>query len=183
MQKYLITSQEYGTNTPELFCNKLYEKFTKYKPTYALYRDKENPSYAFFAEKFVEICAGFESIKSFIHQDVDLAKKLNITGVHLTSKQFGEIGYAKSLGLEVIISTHLHEEVFKAHQLGADAVTYSPIFASPNKGEPKGVDDLIELLSKCSIKVFALGGVVDESHIDMLRDTNVYGFASIRYFY
>lgn len=166
-----------------LFCHELREKFIKHKPTYALYRDKENLSYDFLAKKFVEVCAQFESIKSFVHQEVKLAKKLNATGVHLTSKQFDEISYAKSLGLEVIVSTHLHDEVLRAEQLGADAVTYSPIFASPNKGEPKGVDDLRELLSKCNIKIFALGGVVNESHVNSLQDVNVYGFASIRYFY
>lgn len=182
MKKYLITSKDFYTDDHAVFGLILYEKFTKHLPEYALFRDKENPNYDLLAIEFMRICNQFDLIKSFIHQDVDLAKKLNATGVHLTSGQFGEIGYAKSLGLEVIVSTHSHKEVLEAQQLGANAVTYSPIFASPNKGKPKGLGDLMELLSKCNIKVFALGGVVNKSQIDSLRDSSTYGFASIRYF-
>ena len=183
MQKYLITSREFYTDTPAIFRNILHEQFREHMPTYALYRDKSNPNYAIQAAHFVEVCTQFGTIKSFIHQHVNLAKELNATGIHLTSKQFDEIKYAKKIGLEVIISTHTHEEVLKAQKLGADAVTYSPIFASPAKGEPKGIDDLKELLNKCKIKVFALGGIIDNLHVEKLEDTKAYGFASIRYFY
>jgi len=151
-------------------------------PTYALYRDKLNPNYNMQAAHFVEVCSKFEKIKSFIHQDVSLAKELNAAGVHLSSKQFDEISSAKDSGLEVIISTHTHKEVERAQKLGVDAVTYSPIFESPGKGEPKGVDDLNELLGVCSINVFALGGIIEASHVDIIQKTKAYGFASIRYF-
>ncbi|MCW8953505.1 MAG: thiamine phosphate synthase [Sulfurimonas sp.] len=183
MNKYLITSREFYTDTPSIFCNILHEQFTQHLPDYALYRDKSNPNYDIQAAHFVEVCSQFDNIKSFIHQDVSLAKELNAVGVHLTSKQFEEIQHAKSLGLQVIISTHTHQEVSRAQMLGADAVTYSPIFYSPGKGEPKGIEDLKELLSKTNIKVFALGGVVEELHVKMLEETEVHGFASIRYFY
>jgi len=183
MKKYLITSQEFYTDTPALFRDKLHEQCKKHMPEYALYRDKSNSNYNRQAAHFVEVCSQFENIKSFIHRDADLAKELNAVGVHLTSIQFDTIEYAKSLGLEVIISTHTHEEVLKAEELGADAVTYSPIFSSPGKGTPKGVDDLKVLLRKCSINVFALGGIVEEEEVQMIEKTAAYGFASIRYFY
>jgi thiamine-phosphate pyrophosphorylase len=183
MRKYLITSREFYTDTPAVFRNILHEQFAKHMPDYALYRDKSNPNYDIQAAHFVEVCSQFQGIKSFIHRDADLAKELNATGVHLTSTQFDKIEYAKSLGLEVIISTHTHDEVLKAQMLGVDAVTYSPIFASPAKGEPKGIDDLKELLSKCSVKVFALGGIVTEEQVSEIEKTQAYGFASIRYFY
>ena len=183
MQKYLITSREFYTDTPAVFRSILRNQFITHLPHYALYRDKTNPHYDTQAEDFVEVCSQFEGIKSFIHQKVDLAKRLGANGVHLTSKQFDEIEYAKESSLEVIISTHTHEEVLKAQELGADAVTYSPVFTSPGKGEPKGIEDLKELLKKCDIKVFALGGIVEESQIEEVEKTDVYGFASIRYFY
>jgi len=183
MKKYLITSREFYTDTPAVFRNILHEQFKKYMPDYALYRDKSNPNYNIQAAHFVEVCTQFQSVKSFIHRDSDVAKELNATGVHLTSTQFDQIEYAKSLGLEVIISTHTHDEVLKAQKLGADAVTYSPIFASPGKGEPKGLEDLRELLNKCTVKVFALGGIVEEEQIAEIEKTTSYGFASIRYFY
>jgi len=182
MKKYLITSREFYTDTPAIFRNILHEQLKEYLPDYALYRDKSNPNYAIQAAHFVDTCKQFENIKSFIHQNIDMAKELDATGVHLTSKQIDLITEAKAKGLEVIVSTHTKDEVLLSQKLGADAVTYSPIFLSPNKGKPKGIDDLKELLDVANIKIFALGGVVEEKQIKKLKETNVYGFASIRYF-
>ncbi|MBL0708771.1 MAG: thiamine phosphate synthase [Sulfurimonas sp.] len=183
MQKYLITSREFYTDTPAIFRNILHEQFCEHLPTYALYRDKSNPNYDIQASHFVEVCSQFETIKSFIHQDIELAKKLNASGVHLTSKQFEKIEVAKELGLEVIISTHSYKEVQKAQSLGADGVTYSPIFTSPNKGVPKGVEDLKRLVSRCDIDIFALGGIITQKQVQEIESSKAYGFASIRYFY
>ncbi|MEA1891939.1 MAG: thiamine phosphate synthase [Campylobacterota bacterium] len=183
MQKYLITSREFYTDTPAVFRSILHEQMQIHRPNYVLYRDKSNPDYDLQAEYLVQVCSQFEDVKSFIHQKPDLAKELNATGVHLTSRQFDKIEYAKRLNLEVIVSTHTHEEVLKAQKLGADAVTYSPIFRTPSKGKAKGIDDLKQLLSRSNIKVFALGGVVESEQVKMLEESRVYGFASIRYFY
>lgn len=182
MKKYLITSKEFYTNNSESFCSILQKQFKKHKPHYALYRDKLNKNYDKQAADFVKTCSEFENIKSFIHQNTKLAKELNATGIHLTSTQFEEIESAKELGLEVIVSTHTYMEVLQAQKLGADAVTYSPIFSSPGKGEPKGIDDLKKLLNICDIKVFALGGIVEKAQTDLIAKTKAYGFASIRYF-
>jgi len=183
MERYLITSREFYTDTSAVFRSILHEQLQEHLPSYVLYRDKSNPDYDSQAEYMVQVCSQFENVKSFIHQKPALAKDLNATGVHLTSKQFDKIKEAKALGLEVIISTHTHEEVLKAELLGADAVTYSPIFTTPGKGEAKGIDDLKELLTKCTVKVFALGGIVEEEQVKKIEDTKAYGFASIRYFY
>ena len=84
--------------------------------------------------------------------------------------------------MEVVISTHTHDEIYIAEAMGADYVTYSPIFATPNKGEPKGVEDLKEIVNMTDIAIFALGGIVSEKEVDALRENGVFGFASIRYF-
>jgi len=183
MQKYMITSREFYTDTPAVFRAILHEQMQIHQPSYVLYRDKSNPDYDSQAEYLVQVCSQFENVKSFLHQKPTLAKELGATGVHLTSKQFHMIKEAKELGLEVIISTHTHKEVLEAQELGVDAVTYSPIFASKGKGEAKGVDDLKELLAKCNVKVFALGGIVSDTEVKEIAKTSAYGFASIRYFY
>ena len=178
-----MTSREFYGDTSGEFCLNLCNQIEKHKPDFILYRDKGAQNYGEIAATFVAECKKFENIKSFLHQESALAKKLGASGVHLTSTQFDRVAEAKEMGLLVIISTHTHEEVLRAQMLGADAVTYSPIFASPNKGEPKGVEDLKELLEMCEIKVFALGGIVTGEHIAMIEETKAYGFASIRYFY
>jgi thiamine-phosphate pyrophosphorylase len=183
LEKYLITSREFYTDTPAVFRKILHEQLQEHLPSYALYRDKTNPNYTLQAEHFVEVCAQFEGVKAIIHSDVELAKKLYAYGVHLTSKQSHKIEEAKALGLKVIVSTHTKEEVLKAEALGADYVTYSPIFATPNKGEPKGVEDLKQLLKVTNIKVFALGGIITKEQVAMIEESGAYGFSSIRYFY
>ena len=183
MKKYLITSREFYTDTPAIFRNILHEQIAEHMPEYALYRDKSNPNYDIQAAHFVEVCKQFDSVKGFIHRDISLAKKLGATGVHLTSTEFEKIKEAKEKSLEVIISTHTFDEVFMAEKLGADAVTYSPIFTSPGKSAAKGIDNLKELLEKTDIKVFALGGIITQKEIEQIEQTKSYGFASIRYFY
>lgn len=183
MQKYLITSEEFYGATPELFRSKLHSQLKKHKPSYALYRDKTNTNYDELAAVFADVCKEYRGLKCFVHQDIFLAKKLGVSGVHLTSLQFEEIAEAKKMGLLVIVSTHTKEEVLRAEKLGADAVTYSPIFASPDKGEPKGVEELKKILEVSDIRVFALGGIVTKEHIEMIEQSRAYGFASIRYFY
>ena len=182
MHSYLITSREFYTDTPAVFRSILHKQLQIHMPTYALYRDKSNPDYDIQADYHVQVCSQFENVKSFIHQKPDLAIKLGAVGVHLTSNQFDKIKYSKELGLEVIISTHTHSEALYAQRLGADAVTYSPIFNSPAKAEPKGVKDLADLVTKTEIKIFALGGIINREQVEEIKRSEAYGFASIRYF-
>jgi thiamine-phosphate pyrophosphorylase len=183
MQKYLITSPEFYTDSPAIFQIKLNEQILKHKPDYILYRDKQTVRYKEVAKVFLNVASQYKNIRAFLHTDVKLASALNAYGVHLPSTAFDKIKEAKALGLKVIISTHTQEELVNAERLGADYVTYSPIFVTPNKGEPKGVEDLKTLLTQTQIKVFALGGIVKQKEVESVEKTTVYGFASIRYFY
>lgn len=170
IKNYLITSK------PSFI------QLKKHLPAFALYRDKETSEYSFHAENFVQMCKSIPNLKAFLHQDYLLADSLNASGVHLTSLQFDEITKAKELGLEVIVSCHTKEDVDKVEKLGATYVTYSPVFDTPNKGEPKGVEDLKNLVDSTSLKVFALGGIITDAHVNEVETSGAYGFASIRYF-
>jgi thiamine-phosphate pyrophosphorylase len=183
MKSYLITSQSFYTDKRDRFREKLQTQLQKHQPEFALFRDKETAYYESLAQEFLDVCAAFKGTKAFLHRDIELAMRLNATGVHLSSDMFGEIATAKHAGLEVVVSTHTLEDVLFAQNAGADYVTYSPIFASPNKGEPKGVEDLKALLEKVDIKVFALGGIINEEQINAVNKAGAFGFASIRYFY
>jgi len=183
MKKYLITSPEIYTDKCKNFKKILKKQVEKHLPDFILFRDKVHQNYDELAKCFVDTCKELNhGMKCLIHQDVDLAHILEVDGVHLTSKQFSQIQRAKKFGLYVIVSTHTHDEVLEAQNLGADAVTYSPIFYSPNKGIPKGIEDLQALLELCDVKVFALGGIVSDMELKALESTQVYGFSSIRYF-
>ncbi|MGD9969382.1 MAG: thiamine phosphate synthase [Sulfuricurvum sp.] len=182
IQSYFITDPKYyGQDQPTLQ-TLLENVYRKGIPDFALYRDKVNPTYETFAQIFIKVSRQHAVSRILLHGDYVLAHELGANGVHLTSTQFDSIMEAKRLGLYVIISTHTHDEALNAKRLGADAITYSPIFASPGKGEPKGLEDLKELVATINIPVFALGGIVTEEQIKAVEECGVYGFASIRYF-
>ncbi len=182
MKKYLITDPKYYDNSKEKFKNYLKTIYLNHKIDYACFRDKENKNIEELADIFLKISQEFKIKKILINSDISLAKSAGFFGVHLSSKQFDEISCAKNKNLFVIISTHSKEEVLKAEILGADAVTFSPIFATPNKGKPKGERELANLVSLQDIKIFALGGIINEIEVKKCKSSGVYGFASIRYF-
>ena len=182
MKSYLITDpSSYGTASDALEAS-LNNVFTKTIPDFALFRDKQTSEYSTLAQTFVTISREYKIPHVLLHGDYVLAYELKADGVHLTSTQFEEITEAKRLGLYVIISTHTHKEAIRAQELGADAITYSPIFPSPNKGEPKGLEDLKEIVDKIRVPIFALGGITTDEQINAVEECGVYGFASIRYF-
>lgn len=182
MRAFLITSPEYYTHNTTTFREKLFYVLEQHKPYAAIYRDKENPNYKALAEIFLEVCHEL-GVKAYLHADVALASSLKADGVHLTSSQFDAIKKAREAGLLCGISAHTIDDLKRAELLGANYATYSPIFASPNKGEPKGIEALKEAVERTYMPVVALGGIVEAWHVEEVAKTGAYGFAAIRYFY
>jgi len=185
---YSITDPEFFGKTPKQLEISLHKLFQNHTPDFICFRDKTNYSSNTYhdnlAETFINTIKTINPAKTkiFINTHFHLAKKLNFDGVHLTSKQFTEIEEAKSLGLEVIISTHNNNDIQLAMKYNTDYVTYSPIFTTPNKGNPKGLEDLKETVDTMPLKIFALGGIVTKNHVEQIKNSGAYGFASIRYF-
>jgi thiamine-phosphate pyrophosphorylase len=182
MKTYLITDPSYYGSTPDSLESALDVIYSHNFPDFALFRDKQTSNYRTLAHTFITLSRQYQIPHVLLHGDYALAHELKADGVHLTSTQFDAIIEAKSMGLYVIISTHTHDEALKAQDLGADAITYSPIFASPGKGEPKGLEDLKEIVDKIRVPIFALGGITTQEQIHAVQEAGAYGFASIRYF-
>jgi len=147
-----------------------------------VYRDKSTLNYMQNAEKFINEAKKYSFSKILLHSDYTLAHNLKADGVHLTSMQFDSIAKAKKIGLFVIVSTHSLDEALKAEYLGADMITFSPIFVTPNKGEPKGIKELNRVASNLSIPIIALGGIITDKHLFLCQKSKAKGFASIRWF-
>lgn len=175
IKSYLITDPRLFGKTPNTLVESLSVAIEKHSPDYICLRDKTASDYESLALAVIKLHS-----QVLLHSDVDLAIKLGAFGIHLTAAQFDEISRAKEAGLFVIASTHSYEEAVKAKE--ADAITYSPIFHSPNKGIPKGLEDLKEITGKINTKIFALGGILSAEQIKQVETCGVYGFASIRYF-
>lgn len=147
------------------------------------YRDKNSSIYSENAKLFIEKAKKFNFNKILLHSNYKLAYKLKADGVHLNSKSFNDIPFAKKLNLFTIVSTHSLEDAKYVKSLNGDMITFSPIFSSPNKGEGVGLEKLLELTQKVDIPVIALGGITTKEKIKLVKENGAIGFSSIRYFY
>ena len=147
-----------------------------------LYRDKQNFNYMYDAKAVVEAARAYPFSKVLLHRDMWLVPTLEADGVHLSGTQRADIPKAKSMGLFVLYSAHSLEDARDAQKFGADMVTLSPVFESPDKGEALGLDILQNVCRSLNIPVIALGGVTDNAKIEAVERAGADGFASIRYF-
>ena len=147
-----------------------------------VYRDKSTSIYRENADRFINEARRYSFVKILLHSDYKLAYKIGADGIHLKSTQQSNIVEAKALGLFVVISTHTLQEVLQAQELGADMVTFSPIFATPNKGKPKGLKELNRVASMTTVPLIALGGIITKEQIVLCQENGADGFASIRWF-
>lgn len=116
---------------------------------------------------------GASGSKILVNDRADVAIAARADGVHLPAQAPLET----LPGLIVARSCHTEEEVRTAK---ADFVTFSPVFASPGKGEPVGLD---ALRSACRypVPVFALGGITRQNAAACI-EAGAAGIAGIRLF-
>ena len=178
MERYFITDPSYYDSLRS-FEEYLTSVYKNNQINFSCFRDKTGKTTEPYIELFLKISQRFGIKKTILNSSIDE----RFYGVHLTSKQFDLIPKAKEKNLFTVVSTHSFDEIKEVKNLGADAITFSPIFSTPNKGEPKGVDELIKAVKlSYPLKCFALGGIVSKEHIEMIKVANPFGFASIRYF-
>lgn len=182
IKQYLITDPAFYTSTPTEVVQKLLHVKAKHQPDYICLRDKQTSDYTSLAKVVAKASLEDKKTKLYLHTDFKLAYELGCAGVHLPSNALHVIENAKALGLEVIVSTHTLEEALEAEKRGADAITFSPIFATPNKGTPLGLEKLKEINDRIRVKCFALGGIINTDQVKACEGVGVYGFASIRFF-
>ena len=182
MKTYLITDPHYYTTTPKTFQEALNRSLIKYTPDFVCFRDKTDGNKTDLLNIFLRETEN-RHIKRLINGSLKNAVRHSFDGVHLQGSQYGLIAKAKDFGLLVITSCHSAKEALEALSFGSDFITLSPVFDSPGKGVPFGINgftDILETIDKT--KVFALGGIDDNEKAAMVEKLGVFGFASIRYF-
>ncbi len=121
--------------------------------------------------------------KLLVNGRADIALAAGADGVHLPADGLPADVVRRSFPSDFLIgvSTHSVEEGFTAKANGADFATFGPVFESPGKGRPQGVEELTrvcELLD--TFPVIALGGI-DESNYRNVLEAGASGFAAIRF--
>lgn len=174
MIKYAITDPRFYGDLPDL------AKFAKLKEAdFILYRNKTSQNYIHEANFFMKFATKIEA-KFIIHNDIDLALKLNAHGVHFSSNNLKNISKAPS-NLIKFASVHDENEIKKAQFYGANYLVFSPIFDTPNK-KAVGLNALKIALSLTKLPIIALGGILTQAQIQAVLNVGAIGFASIRYF-
>ncbi|HEX8289147.1 MAG TPA: thiamine phosphate synthase [Pyrinomonadaceae bacterium] len=117
-----------------------------------------------------------------VNDRADIAFAANADGVHLTSASLSADVIRRVFPQDFIVGVSAHSlaEVQKAKLQKADFAVFSPIFSTPNKGEPVGLRKLREVFERVKpFPVLGLGGINETNYESVLEIAD--GFAAIRF--
>jgi len=123
------------------------------------------------------------STRILINERFDIALAAGADGVHLTSTSMPieRVRPAVPSGFIVGVSTHSPDEVVAAKDSGADYAMLGPIFQTPGKGDPIGLEEFERVCrSVTPFPVVAVGGI-DASNEAAVIEAGAAGVAAIRY--
>ena len=121
--------------------------------------------------------------KLIINDRVDVALAVDADGVHIGSQSLPTYKVRKLLGEKRLIGVSCHNQIqaIAAQEMGADFITFGPVYFTPSKapfGEPVGPEKLKLVAEMLQIPVFALGGIKLQNCAEVLT-TGVRGIALI----
>jgi thiamine-phosphate pyrophosphorylase len=126
--------------------------------------------------------AAERGILILIGNDPELARITGADGVHWSERSIGQLHHRRARGdLRVFTAAaHSPAALRRAAAAGADAVFYSPVFASlsPSAGRPKGHLAASALARSTQTQIIALGGVNNRS-AKRLKGLGFFGIASV----
>jgi thiamine-phosphate pyrophosphorylase len=120
--------------------------------------------------------------KLLINDRLDVALACGADGVHLPSNRAPVAAYRSiaPAGFIISVACHSQQDVERAAAEGANLAVLAPIFATPDKGPPIGLDAL-QRAARIGIPVLALGGIT-LPNASLCRTAGAAGIAAIRLF-
>ena len=118
-----------------------------------------------------------------VNERFDIAMAAGADGVHLRSDSMSpaDIRSVTPRGFVIGVSTHSAAEVVAARDGSADFAVLGPVFVTPGKSVPIGLDGLRKACELAgSFPILALGGI-DASNAGSVIDAGAAGFAAIRF--
>ncbi|EKQ55398.1 MULTISPECIES: thiamine phosphate synthase [unclassified Clostridium] len=134
----------------------------------------------------------YTNIKIIINSNIDVARKVDADGVHLSFNNFIAVANSieqcsKKLANQKVdnfeakgnnykiykligVSIHSYEEGLRAYELGADYVIYGHVFQTDcKKGlEPRGLREIDALAKKIDIPIIGIGGIGEDNYKEVL---------------
>lgn len=147
-------------------------QLAKGKPHAIMLREKDlNPiEYEALARKVKTICEE-NQVPLIIHQNISIAKKLELSNIHLPMDVLRENKNRLWSFNQIGASVHSLSEAKEAEQLGATYIIAGHIFSTDcKKGiPPRGLVFLNEICESVTIPVFAIGGITKNKLIDIVK--------------
>ena len=128
----------------------------------------------------VEIARGSRT-RILVNDRIDVALCAGAAGVHLRGDSITPVVIREAFGTALLIGVSCHSiEDVTANQ-AADLLVFGPVFPSPGKGPPQGLEKLARAAAASRIPLFALGGV-DPGNTQACLTAGASGTAGIRLF-
>lgn len=121
--------------------------------------------------------------KILVNDRADIALAAKADGVHLPADSVSAAIIRRNFPKDFMIGASVHtiDEAEDAKRQGADFAIFGPVFRTPGKGEPKGLDVLRDVCEKLKpFPILAIGGVDETNYISVLK-SGASGFAAIRF--
>lgn len=146
-------------------------------------RDKQSPSRALVAAaRGLRALTRRHGALLLVNGRVDVAAACEADGVHLGKHELPPAAARRLLGPGALVGYSAHRGDAPADYAGADYVSYSPVYASPGKGEPAGTAGLAAFAAAGAPPIVALGGVT-AGRVGELLAAGAWGVAVIREIY
>ena len=102
--------------------------------------------------------------KLIINDRLDIALAVEADGVHIGAQSLPLYKVRRLLGESKLIGVSCHNQIqaISAQEMGADFITFGPVFYTASKaayGDPVGLEKLGMVTEMLQIPVFALGGI------------------------
>ena len=130
--------------------------------------------------RLVEAAVAIAGKRVLVNTRTDIALACGAGGVHLPANSPSPRRVVPA-GFLIGASCHNLEELQTAELDGADLAVYGPVFESPGKGAPVGLESLRQAVRSVRMPVYALGGIT-EDNARLCIEAGAYGIAGIRLF-
>lgn len=184
---YLITSGELTDQNLDqslpAFLDTL-RQAAREKITYIQIREKSLSAKNLFdvSSAAIDVIGG-TATRVLVNDRADIAAAAGAHGVHLTASSLPAIEIRRRFPSSFIIAESVHSQIETVEaSRHADFAVFAPVFATPGKGPPRGLDMLSEACRRVKpFPVVALGGVEPENCVFAV-EAGAAGVAGIRYF-